>query len=64
MSSDADPVGEQMPVESTHAVVVRSGGTGRLAFRVGFDHNLVLKMKEINDTIADLWTKTYQGTGQ
>jgi hypothetical protein len=22
-----------------------------------------LKMKEINDTIADLWTKTYQGTG-
>ena len=23
-----------------------------------------LKMKEINDTIADLWTKTYQGTGQ
>ena len=23
-----------------------------------------LKMKEINDTIADLWTKTYQGTGR
>lgn len=22
-----------------------------------------LKMKEINDTIYDLWTKTYQGTG-
>ena len=22
-----------------------------------------LKLKEINDTIADLWTKTYQGTG-
>lgn len=22
-----------------------------------------VKMKEINDTIADLWTKTYQGTG-
>lgn len=22
-----------------------------------------LKMREINETIADLWTKTYQGTG-
>lgn len=22
-----------------------------------------MKMAEINDTIADLWTKTYQGTG-
>lgn len=22
-----------------------------------------MKMAEINDTISDLWTKTYQGTG-